>query len=585
MTNFDMDRARFSPSLPVMWLLGSLILVLIALSRFGEALPAGPDDVLRIVQVRDFLAGQGWLDTAQYRIAPPAGVPMHWSRFVDLPIAAIILLLSPLIGAHWAETVAMVAIPLLTYGVVVACIGWIGRGLVDRASLLVAAIVPVLFFTFSFQFSPFRVDHHAWQVTSYAVAVAAVLRMPCRWGAPAAGLAMAFGMMISLEVLPLAAAIAGVLFLRRFRPGGERAWFSNYLVTLAVSLGALYLATHGLGIGDNYCDAVSPAHLVFFTIVAGGVKLAERLTRTFWIEVSVIGVASLGALALYLQAAPECAGGPFAELDPLVRDMWYLRVFEGLPAWVQDFSLAAPVVFQALVAIAANVWLWRTSAGRKRNEWFEHLLFLLAAFALGMLVWRSSAFIGVFVALPLAVLTVRGLTILVSAAPIARRGAIALLLFVLIAPSTPLAVMAALAPGSIEINAQDDGYQLCEVRPSIATLARLPKSTIFTQLDFGPEVILRTPHSVVATGHHRGHDAMLDVIRGFTLPADQARKIVAKYDSDYIVVCPVVFEAMNYADDAPGGLMAMLAAGTPPAWLEPVDLGTPEDFKVYRVVK
>src|ERR1700733_1318490 len=46
------------------------------------------DDATRLVQVHDFLAGQGWFDLTQYRIDPPDGLLMHWSRLVDVPIAA-----------------------------------------------------------------------------------------------------------------------------------------------------------------------------------------------------------------------------------------------------------------------------------------------------------------------------------------------------------------------------------------------------------------------------------------------------------------------------------------------------------------
>jgi hypothetical protein len=48
------------------------------------------DDAMRLVQVRDLLAGQNWFDPVQHRLAPPDGVIMHWSRLIDLPIAILI---------------------------------------------------------------------------------------------------------------------------------------------------------------------------------------------------------------------------------------------------------------------------------------------------------------------------------------------------------------------------------------------------------------------------------------------------------------------------------------------------------------
>ncbi len=58
-----------------------------------------PDDAMRMAQVRDLLAGQGWWDLHQYRVNPAdGGVLMHWSRIVDAPIALGVLILRPLLG-------------------------------------------------------------------------------------------------------------------------------------------------------------------------------------------------------------------------------------------------------------------------------------------------------------------------------------------------------------------------------------------------------------------------------------------------------------------------------------------------------
>src|SRR5690348_1420704 len=45
------------------------------------------DDNMRIMQVRALLHGQGWYDLRNYRMNPPFGASIHWSRLVDLPLA------------------------------------------------------------------------------------------------------------------------------------------------------------------------------------------------------------------------------------------------------------------------------------------------------------------------------------------------------------------------------------------------------------------------------------------------------------------------------------------------------------------
>src|ERR1700712_3579956 len=56
------------------------------------------DDNMRMAQVRALLEGQGWYDLRQYKLNPPIGFDIHWSRLVDLPIAAIELIVRPFTG-------------------------------------------------------------------------------------------------------------------------------------------------------------------------------------------------------------------------------------------------------------------------------------------------------------------------------------------------------------------------------------------------------------------------------------------------------------------------------------------------------
>ncbi|TGQ96437.1 GtrA family protein, partial [Mesorhizobium sp. M4B.F.Ca.ET.200.01.1.1] len=68
-----------------------LALAIDAWTGFGQLTDPGGDydNMLRLVEVRDLLAGQGWFDLHQYRMGLEGGFVMHWSRLVDAPIAAI----------------------------------------------------------------------------------------------------------------------------------------------------------------------------------------------------------------------------------------------------------------------------------------------------------------------------------------------------------------------------------------------------------------------------------------------------------------------------------------------------------------
>ena len=74
--------------------------------------PVGSMGPVAIDEVRDLLAGQGWFDLHQYRMAPPEGTLMHWSRLVDIPLAALLWLLMLVLPAAQAELITTIAITM-----------------------------------------------------------------------------------------------------------------------------------------------------------------------------------------------------------------------------------------------------------------------------------------------------------------------------------------------------------------------------------------------------------------------------------------------------------------------------------------
>src|SRR3546814_9579708 len=88
------------------------------------------DDNMRLMQVRGLLDGQGWYDLRQYRLNPPGGFDIHWSRLVDLPIAGLILLFKPFVGNGEAERLACGIAPLLPLSITMGGVAFTVRRLV-----------------------------------------------------------------------------------------------------------------------------------------------------------------------------------------------------------------------------------------------------------------------------------------------------------------------------------------------------------------------------------------------------------------------------------------------------------------------
>jgi hypothetical protein len=581
--------ARRTPwgRIALVWLVFVVLMLAIHATRIAAGAFPDPDDTLRLVQVRDLLAGQGWFDLHQYRIDPGASPIMHWSRLVDVPLAALIGLLRPLLGQAHAELVATVAIPLLTLGAVLAGVGTIAARLFGREVAVLACLVAGMSPPLLAQLQPLRIDHHGWQVVAVMAALAALLsRKPWKGGA-LAGLALAAGLSISLEILPLAAAFGGVLLLRWLRDPDQRGWLASYLASLALSLAAIFALTRGFGDLKQYCDVASPAYMAFFAIAALGPLAAAIRPRMPLVAVlGIIGIAGLAGAGVFLTLAPQCLAGPFGNLDPLVREYWYNNVLEGRPFWLQPFEQVIPAVLQGLIALGAAFVLWRSAGRAERSLRFDYLLLLGASLLCGLLTWRSMDFVCAIAAPPLGWLAWRLLLRFRSAGTTAARVGAALAAIVVLLPATPMTVARMIMPAAVmpaaAVSLRDSG---CDLHNQAALLDRFPETTFFAPLDVSATILERSHHSVVATSHHRAQMAMRDVILAFTSPEVQARAVIAKHGAGYVALCTDLGEAQLYSVKAPHGLMAELRKGKAPQWLEPVPLEGETTFRLWKVTQ
>jgi len=254
------DRA-FRRQTLLVWLgLCLLTLIINAKSIIDIQFP-DPDDLLRLLQVRDWMAGQSWFDLHQYRIDPPAGAAMHWTRLIDPPIAAVILALRPVLGQHLAELAALALIPLLTLGCVLALVARFARRMFGTevglfACLVLAISVPVLH-----QLRPLRIDHHGWQIVMALIALNAAFANNPRKGGTIAGLALAFWLTSSIEGLPLAAAHIGLFAPRRLPDWRNSAWLSQGMAALALgSIPFWLLAPRPAALWLPLCAIIAGAH-------------------------------------------------------------------------------------------------------------------------------------------------------------------------------------------------------------------------------------------------------------------------------------------------------------------------------------
>jgi hypothetical protein len=548
----------------------------------AERLFADPDDAMRLVQVRDWLAGQSWFDVTQYRLNAPWGGPMHWSRLVDIPIASVILLARPFLGQVGAETAALIVVPLVTLGIAMLLVYRIGAKLMPGPAALLAVLATPASLGAMKQMRIMRIDHHGWQIVLALVSVLAMMDKQARRAGLIAGAAMALWLNISIEGLPFAAGVGAWFAFEWLRDPSTAERLKSYLGSLTVTSVALFVSTHAPSTWAAHPhDAVNDAHFAAFGAAwlcsLAGVRSGMVDVRKRLAILAATGIAS--AIAMF-GVDPHALDGPFSSLPPLVKTYWYNGVDEGRPIWQLDPKDAVASLAQPFVGlVGALLAIWKAPAGERR-EW------IIFAYALGVLtvsgifVIREATYASV-VSLPgtaflcdFALVRARR----ISATPIRVLATSASVFIMAPAYAAPALVM----PADPRLVNAIEASDFCVHRSELQKLDALPPTDLAAPLDITTAILASTHHRAIAGGYHRMPNAIRDVILLFMTSPDEARAILARRHIHYLVFCPHTPESVWWSRHGPNGLAARLNANRPPDWLEPVDLHL-RGLRVWKV--
>ena len=155
--------------------LAVLLILLVTLPFATDYVGEDNDDAMRLVSVRDLLAGQGWFDTMQYRLGLAGGTLMHWSRLVDLPIANLIGLFSLVAPPQAAEALALAVWPLVLLVPLFAGMGLAGLRLGGRPAMHASLVLTLILVVSISRFQPGAIDHHNVQLALAALMTAMLL--------------------------------------------------------------------------------------------------------------------------------------------------------------------------------------------------------------------------------------------------------------------------------------------------------------------------------------------------------------------------------------------------------------------------
>lgn len=544
------------------------------------------DDNMRLMQVRALLAGQGWFDLRQYRLNPPIGFDMHWTRIVDLPIAALVLALKPLVGTMWAERLACGIAPLLPLSVTMLGLAVTVRRLVSPLAWPLALVLLLMATATMLMFMPMRIDHHGWQLASLAVTMAGLADPARRRGGAAVGLASAFSLSIGLEMLPYAAGAGAIIGLRWVSERDEAPRLIAYGACLAMGCALGYLGFASYANAAARCDALTPVWLSVMAaagvlmVVIGLISPASRATRL------MLGIAAGGAvIGGFAGIFPQCLGRP-EQVSPELERNWLNNIREAKPFYTHPFRVYFPVVMLPVVGlIGAGVATARARATPRFAAWSAVLLFTLLAGAL--LLWQARAsaaaqLLGVpgavalmWIILP-RLLGSRSVLVRVFgtvAAFLLLSGGFAgfVVKWLPVSQATPL------------VKSADRASATCPSFSALNRLNRLAPQTIFTFVDLGPRLITMTHHRAIAGPYHRNGTAILDVQHGFGGPAEQFRALARRHGATLLLICPNMAESTVYRARNKGGFYDRLVRGDVPVWLTPVPLPARSPLKLWRI--
>ena len=544
------------------------------------------DDNMRLMQVRALLNGQGWYDLRQYRLNPSAGFDMHWSRIVDLPIAALILLFKPFVGTVMAEKLACGIAPLLPLSVTMAGLAFTVRRLVSPVAWPLALIFLLLCSATMLMFMPERIDHHGWQLACLSVTVAGLADPHPRRSGIVVGLASAVSLSIGLEMLPYAAGAGAIMALRWVWDRAEAERLTVYGLALAggSTIGYVLFASNANAV--LRCDALTPVWLSVM-IEAGTLLfiLARISPDGRAIRLGLAAAAGIAIVIAFALVFPQCLGRP-EQVSPELARNWLNNVREAKPIYQHPWRNAVPVAALPVIGlIGAIIATWRAQGSDRFAAWAAVLLFSLLAG--GLMLWQVRAGgAAQMLAVPGAV----ALGWIIFPWCLAHQSVLVRVFgtvgaFMIVSGAFVGFVVKYGVPDKPTVRTRtiNRAGATCPTIPALGVLNRLPAQTIFTFVDLGPRLITVTHHSAVAGPYHRNGDAILDVQHAFTGTPDNFRATAKRHGARLLLICPNMAESTVYSVRHRKGFYAQLAKGETPGWLEPMPLPAKSPLKLWRI--
>ncbi len=579
--------ARLWPSVILYSVILLVALAALKLPGAKDYVGADNDDGMRLVEVRDFLNGQGWFDLMQYRMGLGNGTLMHWSRLIDLPIAALIKFFGLFLPQERAEAISLTVWPFALVVPSLWGMGLAGRRIGGIAGMHVVLGLSVLLLVTSNRFVPGAIDHHNAQFALVAIMTAMLLDEDYRpLSFMIAGIAAAIAIAIGAETTPFVAAVCVVVAV-------SWAWEGEVIAPAAKSFGlslALSITVFFFGMTPPRlysavtCDNLSLGYYSLAAIGGGLLLLTAATVSRAGRTVRFAALGGIGAAVLLsaLIIAPNCLHNPLADLDPMLVNLWLNQIQEAqsiFGANRQDpFTLG---FFYATGVFAIAVCVARLACRDRIRIHLVLLVLLTVSWGIATVQVRGAQFSNLLAIFPLALLIIdirrvsNGDSENVAAA------------FCYIS-TVLMSVAAVWGLGGGLVGMQIDGnlynprqggaQSSCSAKTSLSPLADIPPGLVAGPSDMGVSILRFTDHRILSAPYHRNQGGMLTEMHIGLAQPQEAEAFLRGAGVNVLAFCAGNPQTRELAKIKPDGLYAQLEKGNVPAYLQPI--AKPQDALV-----
>ena len=602
----EASRRIFATAWPAILLLIAVQTLLAFKYGVIEGHLGDPDSYTWLNRVTHLYDTGNWFEARNPRIDPPYGHENHWSRPFDL-----LLLAGGWMGSTMSEFESAlhgwgIVINLVLHTLALLAIFWAFQPVLRSLEMQILGLLFIAQMGILASYYVGRPDHQSLLNLLFIISLGCVLRLLkdpyLRSWAWLAGFVSALGIWVGVEFVLVVMSVLvclGLFWLLGQKNFAQRAF--DYLASLIVFASlALFLEEGMAGFLVHHLDQISFPFLLLFTLIAvfwwvmSGLEHRGLHARPWFIRLAVAGLGG-GITALLMDwFVPGFFAGPDPHVDKLYWTTRIAHLSEGQPlldsrssvTWGTKLTKAGFWLGIAIPSLPVLVYLLTRKRGTALRPWVLLAVCLLVFLPM---VFRQIRWIPypVTLLLPLYAIFVAGLLDFVSR-HIPWLLAIPIRIFLLVACSVGfLFPVFAQEPDESAANRQRCPLEsISEYLDDPNGLGDRPRH-LLAFVDFGPELLFRTKHSIYSYPNHRHQPGYTDSYNIFNAVDDDAAYVLVRNRAvDLILVCPDSIEERFFAgQDGRETFHTRLSHGTTPSWLIDVSpaTGPSASFKVYEV--